>query len=89
MYGYLYMIPARDPKQKVCFVYDLMTISKIYIEFHKITSFGCPWKVLGGPWEVLRGAFGGPSGVAGGALGILGGRRGLLGILLNSTRKMS
>ena len=38
---------------KKYFWYDLMTISKVYIEFHKITSFVCPWKVLGDPWEVL------------------------------------
>ncbi len=66
-----------------------MTISKVYIEFHKITSFVCPWKVLGGPWEVLGGALGGPWGVVGGSLGVLGGPRGLLGIFVNSTRKMT
>ena len=66
-----------------------MTIIKIYIEFHKITSVGCLCKVLGGSWEVLGRASGGPWDVVGEALGILGGRRGLLGILVNSTRKKS
>ena len=66
-----------------------MTITKNYIEFHKITSFRRLWKVLGDPWEVLEGALGGPWGVAGGSLGVLGGLSGLLGIVLNSTRNMS
>ena len=48
-----------------------MTIRKIYVEFHMITSFGCPWKVLGGPREILGGASGGPWGVGGGSLGSL------------------
>ena len=39
-----------------------MTISKSYVEFHKITRLGCPWRVLGGPWEVLGGALGRPWG---------------------------
>ena len=57
-----------------------MTISKVYIEFHKITSFVCPWKVLGGSWEVLGGALG----VLGVSLehpwGVLGGLKVLLKI---------
>ena len=64
-----------------------MTISKVYIEFHKITSFGRSWKAAGDPWEVLGGASGGPWGIAGGSLGVVGGLRELLGILPNSTRK--
>ena len=58
------------------FQHDLMTNSKIYIEFHKISSFGCP-----------RGRLKGSVAVVGGSLGFLGDLGGPLGILLNSTRK--
>ena len=85
------MIPRRDPKQN-SFSYGLMTISKIHIEFHEITSFGCPWKVLVGPWEVHGGALevlGVSLGCPWGSVGVLGGLRWLRGILANPTRKMS
>ena len=64
------MIPARDPKQKV-FLILTGDNQQDLIEFHKITSFGCPWNVLGGPWEVLGGALGRLWGVAGGSLEVL------------------
>ena len=62
-----------------------MTIGEICIEFHKITSLGCPWEVLGGPLGSLEG----PWGVLGGSLGILGGPRDLLGIVVNPTTRIA
>ena len=66
-----------------------MTIGKIHIDFHKMTSLGCPcgtsWGSLGGPW----GALGGPWGVLGGPLGVLGGPGGLIGIFVNPTPTMT
>ena len=56
-----------------------MTNSNIYIEFDKITTFGCHSKVLGGAWEVLGGALEGPWGVARSSLGVLGVLEGALG----------
>ena len=64
-----------------------MTINKIDIESDRITSFACPWKVLGVPWKVRGGASEGPLGVIGGSLGVLGGLRGFLGILVNVTEE--
>ena len=66
-----------------------MIIIKTYTEFQKITSFGCPWKVLRGLWEVLGGVLGRPWDVAGGSLGVLGGLRGLFKIFVDSIRKIS
>ena len=50
-----------------------MATSNIHIELHKITSFGCPWKLLGGPWGVVEEALRCPWGIAGHPLGALGG----------------
>ena len=66
-----------------------MTIVKIYIEFHKITSCGCPWKVLGGSLGGLGEALGVLGVSLGDSLEVIGGLRGLFGKFDNSTIKMS
>ena len=48
-----------------------MTIGNIYIEFHKTTTLGHPWGVIGGPWECRVRSF-----------GALGASRGLFGAVL-------
>ena len=35
-----------------------MTIGKIYIAFHKITTLGRPWEVIGGPLDCIEASFG-------------------------------
>ena len=62
-----------------------MTIGNIYIQFHKITTLGRPWGVIGGPWEWRVRSFGAL--VA--AWGLIGAPRGLIGALLNPTAKIT
>ena len=88
VYIHIHIWPQRETLNKKYVWYDMMTISKIYVEFHEISSCGCPWKDLGGPFDVLGGALGSTRGVAGGSWGVLGGPRGLLKTLVNSTRTM-
>ena len=59
----LLMIPARDPKYKVCLIWSDDNL-------HKITTLEHPWGVIGGPWECHERSFG--------ALGRLGNSLGLL-----------
>ena len=66
-----------------------MTIGKISIEFHKITTLGRPWEDIGDAGEVLGIALGGHWRVLGESSGVLGDPRGLLGALVNPTTKMS
>ena len=54
-----------------------MTIGNIYIEFHKVTTLGRPWGVIGGPLECREGSFD----ALGTSTGRIGAPRGLLGAL--------
>ena len=55
-----------------------MTIGNIYIEFHKTTTMGRPWGVIGGPRECLEGSFG----ALGASWELIGAPRRLIGALL-------
>ena len=62
-----------------------MTIETIYIEFHKNTTLGRPWGVIGGPRECRVRLFG----PLGASLDLTGAPRGLLGALLNPMAKIT
>ena len=62
-----------------------MAIGNIYIEFHKSTTLGRPWGLIGGPRECLEGSFRG----LGASWELIGAPRRLIGALLNSTTKMT